>query len=52
MAHQDLDFPNIVAGLPQMGGEAVPERVEPGACRDAGFLSRLLVSLPHAFIPP
>ena len=40
MAEQDLDGPEVGAGLEQMGGEAVPQGVDGDVLAQAGGLVR------------
>ena len=47
MAHQHLDFSDIVSGLQKMGGIAVTKRVGAAAFLNTGFLPGLFVNTAH-----
>jgi hypothetical protein len=50
MAHQHLDFSNIVSGFQQMGGEAVAQGVNAFSVFNPGFFSSLFVNSSILFL--
>src|SRR5215472_16391659 len=50
MPHQQLDGAQVRAGLEQMGGEAVPERVRTHPLLDTGACGRGLADVPHGLV--
>jgi len=50
MAHQHLDFSDIVSGLQKMGGKAVAQGVNTGAFFNAGLFSGFFVNTSQRFI--
>jgi len=50
VAHQYLDSTDIVTGLQEVCGKAVPEGVDTGSFLNAGFFSGFLIDDAHGLI--
>jgi hypothetical protein len=50
MAQKDLDFTDVVSGLQQMGGKAVPQRMKSFTVFYTGLFAGFFVDAAHRFV--